>query len=211
MGCGDATSKAAGSAVSSVILVFPMLRDRDITPLASRPTPLKRAEFPPLKSLIPTTRVTFCAAILCCTVACHRPVSRSPIIDQYRVATCVSWTSPRVAGRASREWDIDLSLSDGSKVRVSGAQMPGGRISVRFLATGRESEAANAGDYVYPSDVRLNAENDLLYVKASGLAGGVWHETWLFKYDLHSQRLMARQQVVDDALPPECPEPLHLR
>jgi hypothetical protein len=73
--------------------------------------------------------------------------------------------------------------------------------------THRVSVAANAGDYVYPGDVRMNAQGNLLYVKASGLAGGIWQQTWLFEYDLRAERLVARQQVVDDALPCECPEP----
>jgi hypothetical protein len=94
---------------------------------------------------------------------------------------------------------------------VSGAQVPGGRINVRYLTTGRESVAANAGDYVYPSDVRLNAQNDLLYVKASGLAGGLRQETWLFEYDLRGQRLVERRQVVNDTLPAECPELSHTK
>jgi hypothetical protein len=87
-----------------------------------------------------------------------------------------------------------------------GSQIPGGKISVRYVAAGRESVAANAGDYVYPSDVRANAQDDLLYVKASGLAGGIWHETWLFEFDLHGKKLVQRRKVVDDALPAECPE-----
>jgi hypothetical protein len=32
-------------------------------------------------------------------------------------------------------------------------------------------EAANAGDYVFPSDVRFKAQTNLLFVKASGLGG----------------------------------------
>ena len=100
-----------------------------------------------------------------------------------------------------------LTLSDGSKVIVSGAQVPGGLIAVRYPTTGRVSVAASAGDYVYPSDVRMNAQGNLLYVKASGIAAGIWQETWLFEYDLRTERLVTRQQVVDDALPAECPEP----
>jgi len=84
--------------------------------------------------------------------------------------------------------------------------MPGGRITVRNVATGRESEAANAGDYVYPSDVRFNAQRSLLFVKASGLAAGISPETWLFEYDLVAQRMVERRRVVDSALPAECPE-----
>lgn len=77
---------------------------------------------------------------------------------------------------------------------------------MRYVATAREVEAANAGDYVYPSDVRLDARNDVLYVKAAGLAAGIWSETWLFEYDLRAQRQLARRRVVNDVLPPECPE-----
>jgi hypothetical protein len=99
-----------------------------------------------------------------------------------------------------------VTLSDGSKVMVVGYQMPGGRITVRYVATSRELEAANAGDYVYPSDVRFNAQTNLLFVKASGLAGGISQETWLFKYDLLGQRLIERQRVADNVLPTECSE-----
>jgi hypothetical protein len=88
---------------------------------------------------------------------------------------------------------------------VGGAQIPGGRITARY-DTGRELEAANAGDYVYPSDVRFNPQTNLLFVKASGLAAGIKHETWLFEYDLLRQRLIERRRVADSALPPECPE-----
>ncbi|MGE5113593.1 MAG: hypothetical protein ACM3JB_22240 [Acidobacteriaceae bacterium] len=77
---------------------------------------------------------------------------------------------------------------------------------MRNLKTDRESEAANAGDYVYPSDVRFNAQGNLLFVKASGLAAGINHETWLFEYDLLGQRLLEQRRVEDSALPPECPE-----
>ena len=62
------------------------------------------------------------------------------------------------------------------------------------------------GDYVYPSDIRFNAQTNLLFVKSSGLAGGITHETWLFEYDLLGQRLIERRRVADDALPTECPE-----
>jgi hypothetical protein len=35
---------------------------------------------------------------------------------------------------------------------VVGYQVPGGRITARYVTTGRELEAANAGDYIYPAD-----------------------------------------------------------
>ncbi len=83
--------------------------------------------------------------------------------------------------------------------------MVGGRIKLYFLKTGETYVAADAGDYVYPSDVRLNAESELLYVKAHGLAGGVREETWLFEYDLRARKLISRIPVRNGSLPPECP------
>jgi len=152
-------------------------------------------------------RVVMCIVIACCILGCQRPLSRGPIIDAYKAAACIPVSANRkVQGPHTREWEIPLTLSDGTQVMVIGAQMPGGRITVRNLPTGRESEAANAGDYVYPSDVRLNAQRNLLFVKASGLAAGINHETWLFEYDLLGQHLVERRLVKDTALPTECPE-----
>jgi len=112
----------------------------------------------------------------------------------------------KVRGPHTREWETPVTLSDGSKVMIVGYQMPGGRIAARYVTTGRDLEVANAGDYVYPCDVRFNAQTNLLFVKASGLAGGISHETWLFEYDLLHQQLIERRRVADSALPRECPE-----
>jgi hypothetical protein len=145
--------------------------------------------------------------IVCCTLGCQRPLSHGPIIDAYKAAACIPVSANRkVQGPHTREWETPLTLSDGTQVMVIGAQMPGGRITVRNLTTGRESEAANAGDYVYPSDVRFNTQTNLLFVKASGLAAGINHETWLFEYDLLGKRLVERRRVKDTALPTECPD-----
>jgi hypothetical protein len=146
-------------------------------------------------------------AIACCTIGCHRPLSHGPIIDAYKAAACIPVSANRkVGGPHTREWETALTLSDGSKVMVTGAQIPGGRITVRNLTTGRTSQAANAGDYIYPSDVRFDAQRNLLLVKASGLAAGISYETWLFKYDLLGQHLLEHRRVNDDGLPTECPE-----
>jgi hypothetical protein len=144
---------------------------------------------------------------MCCAFSCDHPLSQGPIVDGYKAAACIPVSANRkVRGPHTREWETPVTLSDGSKVMVVGYQMPGGRITVRYVATARELEAANAGDYVYPSDVRFNAQTNLLFVKASGLAGGITQETWLFKYDLLGQRLIERQRVADSVLSTECPE-----
>jgi hypothetical protein len=80
---------------------------------------------------------------------------------------------------------------------------------VFYPATGQTFVAANAGDYVYPSDVRMNTQNDLLYIMARGLAGGIWQRTYLFEYDLGQHGLLTRRRVKDSALPDACPDPGH--
>ncbi len=157
-----------------------------------------------------TVHALVCYILICGAVGCTRAVSSDPIIEKYRKATCVPPENPRVPGAATRQWNDTLTL-DGSKVRVSGAQMVGGRISVQYSPGEREMEADNAGDYIYPSDVRLDPGSDLLYVKASGLAAGIWQETWLFEYDLRGQKLVASRRVRDEVLPPECTEPSRIR
>lgn len=150
-------------------------------------------------------RILFCWAIVCGTAACRDPAA-SPIVVKYKSALCIPFSTNPTVSPHTREWSAVLTLRDGSKVTVSGAQIPGGRINVNYLTTGHQSVAADAGDYVYPADVRVDPKNDLLFIKASGLAGGMRQETWLFEYDLHRQRLVARRRVVNDQLPAECPE-----
>lgn len=150
-------------------------------------------------------RMILSATAACC-VACRGPVSKAPVIERYKAAACIPFSPNPAASPHTREWNTPLTLDDGSKVMVSGTQSPGGRINIHYLTEGRHSLVADAGDYVYPSDVRFNIQKDLLYVKASGLAGGIIQETWLFEYDLRSQQQVLRQRVVNAALPPECPE-----
>jgi len=138
------------------------------------------------------------------------PVAKAEIIERYKTATCISFSAKPSITPHTREWDTPLILRDGLRVIVSGADAAGGRIVVKYgyndQINDRVEVAADAGDYVYPSDVRLDVVNELLYVKASGFAGGVARETILFEYDLRGRRLVRQQRVANDVLPPECPE-----
>jgi hypothetical protein len=129
--------------------------------------------------------------------------SVDPIITKYKAAACVALSSSP-ADPHTRRWKATLSLGDGSQVVVSGACMAGGMVVAFYPLTGQEYVAANAGDYVYPSDIRFDSQNDLLYVKAAGLAGGIWERTILFEYDLRQHRLLNRRGVKANALPEEC-------
>lgn len=100
-----------------------------------------------------------CVALACCAGACVPPTSNAPITKKYATAACIPLSAhPKVSPHA-RERESALTLRDGLEVIVRGAQLAGGRTIVSYPATGRDVVAADPGDYVYPSDVRLDAEN----------------------------------------------------
>jgi hypothetical protein len=147
-----------------------------------------------------------CLKLFSAAVGSQGSASEGRLVEQYRAATCIPFSAKPTVFPHTREWNTQLTLKDHSTVTVRGAQSPGGRIEVEYQSSGQRKVAADAGDYVYPSDVRLNDQNNVLYVKASGLAGGISHETWLFAYDLSGQQLITRKRVADNALPAECQE-----
>jgi hypothetical protein len=112
---------------------------------------------------------------------------------------------PGISG-PTRAWDYTLKTHEGMAVHVSGAEMPSGRIDVRYLSDGKEAVAADAGDYIYPADVRFNQTRERLYIKASGMPaafGGP--QTWLFEYDLRQRHQTGHARVDPSVLPQECP------
>jgi hypothetical protein len=85
-------------------------------------------------------------------------------------------------------------------------QVPGGRVDVRFVPEVINHVVADAGDYIYPSDVRVSAASDQLYVKAAGITAAFPRaQTWLFEYDLRRRKRTGRIRVDPQALPAECP------
>jgi hypothetical protein len=136
---------------------------------------------------------------------CATPRRQHPVIDRYRAAACLPVLAGSQPAAPSRQWDVVVRPSGGSEVRLSGYQAVNGAIVARDERTGRTHVVANAGDYVYPADVRASRDFRHVYVKAAGLAGGMWHETWLFEYDLGGYRQVGKVRVDPTVLPPECP------
>ena len=137
---------------------------------------------------------------------CTRNVRSGRLIDQYKRADCVPPNIGPGISPPTRSWNDVLRTADGNAIQVSGAQMPGGRIDVKYLSTGKQVVAANAGDYIYPADVRFDPTSSRLYVKASGSPaafGGP--QTWLFEYDLQKQHRTGHVRVDPTVLSQECP------
>ncbi len=130
-----------------------------------------------------------------------------PLLAKYKAATCLPLTISPAMPRKTRSWQAEVTIANGSRIVVEAAAIPGGYVTVRYLDTSEKVIAANAGDYVYPYDIRINRQTDRLYVVASGLAGGIWQRTVLFEYDLRARRQTAKRGVNDKDLPEGCPAP----
>ncbi len=151
-------------------------------------------------------RIFIFTMLLSWLVSCQSPISRDSVIDRYKAAVCLPPSKTLNIQPRAREWASALTLSNGNKVIVTGAQIPGGQVQVYFVSTGESFVAIDPGDYIYPAELRINAANNILYLKASGLAGGIQEQTWMFEYDLCRQRLIARVKVSNGLLPTDCVE-----
>jgi hypothetical protein len=134
-----------------------------------------------------------------------RPIRSGRLIDTYRIAACVEPSIAKGVAPPTRGCDAHVITSNGSTVTVTGATMVGGNISVRYEPDGPQVFAAQPGDYVYPTDVRIHARHINLYIKARGAAAGIWDETWLYEFDLENRRQVSRALVESTVLSPECP------
>ena len=152
-------------------------------------------------------RRQLCLTVALCVADCSSPVSHAPIIAKYQEAECIPFSAQPHIFPHTREWDTALTLADGLRFNVSGADTVSGRITVYFPASGKKIIAADPTDYIYPTDVRMDRHAGRLYVKANGLAVLSGEETWLFEFDVRSQRILARTQVRNGILSVECPEP----
>ncbi len=65
------------------------------------------------------------------------------------------------------------------------------------------TSGGNAGDYIYPADVRFDHTTGHMFVKADGVTAAFSNpQTWLFEYDLLQRRLILRVRVVQMCLFP---------
>jgi hypothetical protein len=150
---------------------------------------------------------TLIVAVAATMLGCSRPSTNSPLFGKYAAAACVPFSATPKVQPYAREWDTVPVLSDGTQVTISAAQTPGRGVGVQYGGSETWEFAAAHRDYVYPADIRIDGGNDLLYTKTSGWAGGIWHETWLFEFDLRQRRISNSALVADKALPGECRDP----
>ena len=126
-------------------------------------------------------RLSLLIAAMLSLTGCGGPQQSGMLVDSYRAADYVPVTSALNVQPPARAWDYTLKTRAGMDIQVSGTQTVGGRIVLKYLADGAQSVAADAGDYIYPSDLRVDHALEKLYIKATGAPaafGGP--QTWLF-------------------------------
>src|SRR5262245_40045372 len=141
-----------------------------------------------MRQILATFGPTLTLAIV--SFSCARAIQSGEIIDHYRAGRCVEPIVVEDVSPATRGWNAQLTSASGARVNVRGAQMVAGRVVVRYLPDGPEVVAADAGDYIYPTDVRVSVARTNLIVRAAGVASGIWQEAWLFEYSLDERRLL---------------------
>jgi hypothetical protein len=135
---------------------------------------------------------------------CTRIIRKGPLIDRYNAAECVPVVYGPGITPPTRAWDTTVTTRAGVVVHVKGEDMVFGRIVVKYASDGEVKVAVNAGDYIYPEDVRLDASTGRLYVRARGIAVLDGEQTWLFEYDLNRRRETGRNRVDEKVLPQLC-------
>jgi hypothetical protein len=151
--------------------------------------------------IIPITALLACLAL----DACSGTIKTKALIDQYSRATCVPVTLGSADESPARTWNFPLVTRDGITVQVYSRAVPEGVVDVRYTPDGKDVVAADAGDYIFPADIRFDQPSDFLYIRASGSTIFGHPQTWLFAYDLGRRRQIQRVKVDPGRLPAECP------
>ena len=135
-----------------------------------------------------------------------RPAPRAGDLLQIDGLMLVGWRAGYVATLgACAVGVVSLQTRGAGAVRITGAQSVGGEIEIDFSSGAGDHLGVKSGDYVYPSDVRVDPIRDILYLRTYGLPA-MSHEavTWLFEVDLRKRIRTAGLEVDAAVLPPEC-------
>jgi hypothetical protein len=98
-------------------------------------------------------------------------------------------------------------MRTGATVHVTGAQMFGGGVVLAYPPSAREYFPVDSGDSLFPSEVRVDLTQDLLFVRMSAPPILGWEAVpILFEFDLRKRTRVTDLRVDPAALPPLCSE-----
>lgn len=147
--------------------------------------------------------VSSLALMLAGVGACSGMKSGGELIDQFSKAECLP-PSERNA-QSLLLWRSPITTRSGIRAIVLGLKDINGQIHVQFGAESKPVVAVFPKDFLGPTDVRVDINQDWLFVRAYGdTALGGKAETWLYKYDLRDRKVISESRVDPSVLPKEC-------
>lgn len=141
--------------------------------------------------------------LLACVGGCRGVKTGGELIDQFSKADCLS---PSERDSQSRLlWRSPITTRSGIRAVVLGRNDINGQIHVQFDPDPESVVAVFPKDFLGPTDVRVDINQDWLFVRAYGHAAfGGDAETWLYKYDLRDRKVISESRVDPSVLPKEC-------
>lgn len=88
-------------------------------------------------------------------------------------------------------WKHDLRLKSGTLVTVEAISFMNDA-HVTYSDSKESIVVAPVADYIYPQDLRIDMDREILYVYTNGLAGGVFPASRLYQFDLAARRLIRK-------------------
>jgi len=133
------------------------------------------------------------------------PIARDSVVDRYVHAVCLPTGPLGSFNLATKSWNELLETSSGAPVHVTGAQRVGGGVVLAYPPSAREYFPADSSDTLYPSEVRVDLTQDLLFVRMSAPPILGWGQVpILYEFDLRKRTRVTDLRVDPSALPPPC-------
>jgi len=110
---------------------------------------------------------------------------------QYRASTLAGYEQAAVIN----DWTLTLEI-DGATANLTAVSGPHGNATLQYSDESDARTVYQYADYLYVSEIR-HGSNSVLYVKASGIAMGIWPETVIIPFDLKNRNRLDPVRIKD--------------
>lgn len=134
-------------------------------------------------------------------IGTKREIAKAPeLIAAYKSAQLVP-TIPqdKTVRPEPPKWKHALNIPGLPPILIEAYGFVGGKV-VATYNDGTRYLVANPGDYVYPTEIRVDSATNKLYVFADGLAAGIWRASRIYEFDLVARRQTNKAEINPDML-----------
>jgi len=126
----------------------------------------------------------------------HETRNASRLINEFTAAQSLpTLPKEKPTGWEPPKWRNEIHLNNGLQVRIEGFGFVGGEVVAIYGDDNKSRLVAHPGDYVYPSEIRIDPSRQRLYVLANGFAAGIWKETRLYEFDLVKRKQISFSHI----------------